>query len=172
MLASGISKAKRNVLILDPMLDSGWPENPYVMKTADPIVIHNTASRITGAHIYIDEAAIHVGRSSTLLTWLFQFGRHWGHNTTLIAQSPTQLSPFARSQCETAYVFKSTSRVGELLHEEDGFLGKELLEIANLQRYHFYRVHRYDALRHYKLVKRGNGFTTEIAYDNGSVASD
>lgn len=156
MLTAELARRGRLVMILDPMLDSGWPEKSLVV--SEPEELHRAAAKMTGAHIFVDEAAVHVGRSQKMLSWIFRFGSHWGHSANLITQHPTDLAPFVRSQCTSAYVFKSTAAVGELLRKRDGFRGDALLDIEEIPKYHFLMVDRYNPPRFLRLVRAGAGF--------------
>lgn len=104
-LAQHASDLGRDVIVLDPMLDTDWPIDAVI--TDDTALFEEKARESLNAWIFIDEGHDSIGatRWNDNLHWLFRYGRHYGHRVTVITQHPTDLPPIVRNQCRRLITF-------------------------------------------------------------------
>jgi len=133
--------AGKRTAVLDP-IGSRWETG---FQTYDPDEFLDYARRADDVHLFIDECG-DVFRSGddrrvADFHWLTTRARHLGHGAFLMAQRAVQVPATMRGQCETLYLFTSSTPDGKVLAVE--FNKPHLQECALLAKGEFFLCDRY-----------------------------
>lgn len=152
-LAAKYKAMGRRILVLDPLLDSGWHAD-YITSNQEEFLQVLFNPQTLGCCAFIDEGGLTVGRYNTAMQVTATLSRHWGHSCTYLAQEATQLAPIIRAQSSFVYAFCMAKRHGKLLAEE--FNAPALERCSELKRFRYISASRF-----------GQVFTNNEEWKNG-----
>lgn len=157
-MATRYKEQGRKILVLDPLLDSGWPADFITNDQAEFLrVLFSPETR--GCCAFMDEGGLTVGRYNQAMQVTATMGRHWGHSCHYLAQEATQLAPIIRAQSSFVYAFCMATRHGKLLAEE--FNAPPLERCSELRRFQYIHASRF-----------GDVFTNRKEWKNGQIFDD
>jgi len=138
------------IALLDPLRDPSWPlaDGDCAFTNADQFLLYCKSSIDKPLAIFVDEGAQTLARGVDY-NWLTTQARHWGHESHIISQRPTDLTPQVRGNCEWLYLFQTDCNAAKLLSME--WNQPALLEAVKNQRLHLHLARRLAETHRYKV---------------------
>lgn len=136
-MAENWSGRGRTVLVLDPLASPDWYDLGAEWVTASPDEFLALAKSVQNCRLIIDECGLVIGHTAKEKMWFATTARHWGHQTTFIAQRATMLDPNIRSNCGNIFVFKVSFSDSKTL--ADDFADETLRSAHNLAKGEYYQ---------------------------------
>lgn len=146
-LSKEYQQRKIPVIVLDPLGDPGWSDNPdseYFYQTDNKAVFLSAVRASRSCAVFIDEAGESVGQYDREMYWLATRGRHYGHNCHFLAQRAQQIAKTVRDQCGRLYLFNCSLDDAKTLANE--WNKPELKEAYTLKQGEFFAVSRFGSV--------------------------
>lgn len=149
-LAREYRKRGYGVLVLDPLLDSGWSAD-LLTDNPDKFLKSATASR--GCKLFCDESGETIGRYNDSMFWLATRARHFGHQSHFITQRVVQLNKTVRDQCVHLFAFRISTIDAKTLSID--WSNDMLINASRLDKFHFFQTSRFGKTEHFVVTLNG-----------------
>lgn len=149
LLAKGLAKQRKRVLVLDPLLSSDWGTKEV---TDDVEELKQWMREGRDCYVFVDESGevFNEGRNNTHAE-LTTRSRHFGHSVFLLGQRYIQVPKTMRDQCNRLYLF--TVSLDDSVDAANEWNKPELQNAYQLPQLHFYVVGRYGQTRNARIEK-------------------